>query len=73
MSMPQGTIIKSDEEKHKNSFRVYLTNDELRKFYEVASFYDERNGVLMRAIFNSFYEEFRKMTDTERLKLWKVM
>ena len=69
MSMPKGTIIKSDEEKHKNSFRVYLTNDELEKFYDVANFYEMRNGVMMRMIFNSFYEDFRSMSDLERLRL----
>lgn len=73
MSMPKGTIIKSDEEKHKNSFRVYLTNDELEKFYDVANFYEMRNGVMMRMIFNSFYEDFRNMSDLERLRLWKNM
>lgn len=73
MSMPKGTIIKSDEEKHKNSFRVYLTNEELEKFYDVANFYDLRNGVMMRMIFNSFYEDFRNMSDLERLRLWKNM
>ena len=71
MSMPKGTIIKSDEEKHKNSFRVYLTNDELEKFYDVANFYEMRNGVMMRMIFNNFYEDFRNMSDLERLRLWK--
>ena len=69
MSMPKGTIIKSDEEKHKNSFRVYLTNDELEKFYDVANFYEMRNGVMMRMIFNNFYEDFRNMSDLERLRL----
>jgi len=73
MSMPKGTIIKSDEEKHKNSFRVYLTNDELEKFYDVANFYEMRNGVMMRMIFNNFYEDFRNMSDLERLRLWKNM
>lgn len=73
MSMPKGTIIKSDEEKHKNSFRVYLTNDELEKFYDVANFYEMRNGVMMRMIFNNFYEDFRNMSDLERLRLWKSM
>ena len=71
MSIPKGTIIKSDEEKHKNSFRVYLTNDELEKLYDVANFYEMRNGVMMRMIFNNFYEDFRNMNDLERLRLWK--
>lgn len=73
MGMLKGTIIKSDEEKHKNSFRVYLTNDELEKFYDVANFYEMRNGVMMRMIFNNFYEDFRNMSDLERLRLWKNM
>lgn len=70
MSMPKGTIIKSDEEKHRNTYRVYLTDDELKKIWEMAGHYETGNAVITRKIINAFYEIWKNMNQNERIGLW---
>lgn len=70
MSMQKGTIIKSDEEKHRNTYRVYLTDDELKKIWDMARHYETGNAVITRKIINAFYEIWKDMNQNERIGLW---
>ena len=67
----KGQMLKASEEKHTNHFQVYFTDDEMKKIWEVSDYFDVRQGVLMRKLFNRFYEDFEKMDDIERLKCLK--